>query len=91
MSTPVAHRSLVLVGPPGCGAREAARQAAAGTTVEPGFDRLVPLTRPTVRHGIVAGERDAAGAVLAAIAGYGLIVELRVDCLLYTSPSPRDS
>ena len=79
MSTPVAHRSLVLVGPPGCGAREAARQAAAGTTVEPGFDRLVPLTRPTVRHGIVAGERDAAGAVLAAIAGYGLIVELRVD------------
>lgn len=79
MSMPVAHRSLVLVGPPGCGAREAARQAATGMPVEVGFDRLARLTRATVRHGIVATEADAASAVLAAIAGYGLIVELRVD------------
>jgi DNA-binding NarL/FixJ family response regulator len=79
MSTPVPHRSLVLVGPPGCGAREAARQAATGTSVEAGFDRLVPLTRPVVRHGIVATEADAVAAVIAALAGYGLIVELRVD------------
>jgi DNA-binding NarL/FixJ family response regulator len=79
MSSPVPHRSLVLVGPPGCAAREAARLAASGTPVEAGFDRLVRLARPAVRHGVVANEADAASAVLAAIAGYGLIVELRVD------------
>jgi len=79
VSTSVAHRSLVLVGPPGCGAREAARQAATGTPVEAGFDRLARLTRPAIRHGVIANEADAASAVLAAIAGYGLIVELRVD------------
>jgi DNA-binding NarL/FixJ family response regulator len=79
MSAPLPHRSLVLIGPPGCAAREAARQAAAGMPVETGFERLARLTRPAVRHGIVAGEADAVAAVLAAIAGYGLIVELRVD------------
>jgi DNA-binding NarL/FixJ family response regulator len=79
MTTPLVQRSLALVGPPGCAAREAARQAGTGTPVEAGFDRLVRLTRPAVRHGVVASEADAAAAVLAAIAGYGLIVELRVD------------
>jgi DNA-binding NarL/FixJ family response regulator len=79
MSTPVPHRSLVLIGPPGCALREATRQAATGLPVLAGFDRLVRLTRPAARHGVVADETDAVAAVLAAIAGYGLIVELRVD------------
>ena len=55
------------------------RLRAAGHAVEVGLERLGRPSRPTIRHGIVASDRDAAAAVLAALAGYGLVLEIRID------------
>lgn len=66
---------VVLEGPPGSAAGEAARLQEAGFVLREGFRVLGPVTPRTVCHGVVASESDASAAVLAAMAGYGVLIE----------------
>jgi DNA-binding NarL/FixJ family response regulator len=70
---------IVIEAPPGAVDRAAADLRAAGHELRQGFKGPAPRLRPCVRVGVVADAADAADALLAAIAGAGLLVEASAD------------
>lgn len=66
---------IVLEGGTGSATTEVARLLDAGFVVRDGFRVLGPVTRRTVCHGVVLSEADASAAVLAAMAGYSVLIE----------------
>jgi DNA-binding NarL/FixJ family response regulator len=78
--TRLAERPLiVLEGPPMSSDRDAARLVALGYDLVEGFASARRASGQTVCRGVIASDADAAAAVLAAIAGHGLLVEARAE------------
>ncbi|HEY8239079.1 MAG TPA: hypothetical protein VIF63_06565 [Candidatus Limnocylindrales bacterium] len=65
---------VVVEGPEEAFTRVASELRAAGWNVTDGFERQVPRVDRAVRSGTVAGPRDAAAALLAALDGVGLVI-----------------
>jgi DNA-binding NarL/FixJ family response regulator len=70
---------VVLEGPPGCAAKEAAKICPPDARIVNGFRRPVGATGATICVGVVADRATAADALLAALGGAGLVVEARAD------------
>ena len=72
--------------------REAEEKSSIGSSIA-----VVPLTIPlltgpaTMSTVVIYAEKAKHFPQLAALVGYGVIIGLATACLLYTSPSPRDS
>jgi DNA-binding CsgD family transcriptional regulator len=67
---------IVVEGPEGAGAPDLRRLREEGNRLRPGFAASIPATGRVVCHGRVTTDADAAAVVLAALAGYGLMVEV---------------
>ena len=65
---------IVVEGPPGLLAAEAAQLRANGYDVREGFRAVGAIAGRTICHGAVASANDAGAAVLAALAGHGLLI-----------------
>jgi DNA-binding CsgD family transcriptional regulator len=78
--SPASARLLVVLeGPPGCAAAEAARVSPPGARIVEGFRIGFGNVGTTICIGVVVDRVTAADALLAAIGGAGLIVEARAD------------
>jgi DNA-binding NarL/FixJ family response regulator len=76
VTEPHGRRPLIVVeGPPMCSDRDAARLRALGYDLVDGFASTRHATGWTVCRGVVGSDADAAAAVLAALAGHGLLIE----------------
>jgi DNA-binding NarL/FixJ family response regulator len=68
---------IVLEGPEGIAARDLGRLRAAGYELLSGFRPARRASDRTVCHGVIESDDQAASALLAALAGHGLLVEVR--------------
>ena len=66
---------IIVEGPEGAGADELRRLGDDGYQLRAGFTASVPAAGRVVCHGRISGDTDAGAVVLAALAGYGVLVE----------------